>query len=80
MGLRRPGSEVMTIIQFRGEDVWIRVMAVEMEREKQTSGARKNPFIQKKNRRGDILIKEEVGSRSTAIQLPLCPYGFSTQL
>ena len=34
MGLRRPGSEFMTIIQFRGEDVWIRVMAVEMERSK----------------------------------------------
>lgn len=34
MGLRRPGSELMTIIQFRGEDFWIRVMAVEMERSK----------------------------------------------
>lgn len=72
MGLRRSGSEVMTITQFRGEDVWIRVMAVEIERSKQTSGARKSPFIQKKNRR-DILIKEEVGSKSTAIQCPLCP-------
>ena len=30
-GLRRPGSEFMTIIQFRGEDVWIRVMAVKIE-------------------------------------------------
>ena len=69
---RSLGSEVMTIMLYRGDDIWIRVMTIEMERSKWTSDifwSKKHSFYSKEK------IEEEIFSLKKRWDLD--PYPFS---